>query len=44
MIPNIPFFDNLRNSYVELVLTIPIQFYFARKFYIGIYRELVKQK
>lgn len=44
MIPNIPFFDYLRNPYVQLVLAIPIQFYFGRKFYIGIYRELIKQK
>lgn len=44
MIPNTSFFDSLRNPYVQLALAIPIQFYFGRKFYIGIYRELIKQK
>lgn len=44
MIPNTSFFDSLRNPYVKLALAIPIQFYFGRKFYIGIYRELIKQK
>lgn len=44
MIPSTPFFDVLRNPYVQLALAIPIQFYFGRKFYLGIYRELVKQK
>ncbi|WP_342277184.1 cation-translocating P-type ATPase [Spiroplasma endosymbiont of Nebria brevicollis] len=43
-IPSTPFFDVFRNSYLQLGLTIPIQFYFGRKFYFGIYRELVKQK
>ncbi|WP_375318029.1 heavy metal translocating P-type ATPase [Spiroplasma endosymbiont of Virgichneumon dumeticola] len=43
-IPSTPFFDMFRNPYVQLGLTIPIQFYFGRKFYFGIYRELVKQK
>lgn len=44
MIPNIAVFDSLRNPYLQLILALPIQFYFGRKFYIGIYRELVKQK
>lgn len=44
MIPKTPFFDMLRNPYGQLALAIPIQFYFGRKFYVGIYRELVKQK
>ncbi|WP_342257455.1 cation-translocating P-type ATPase [Spiroplasma endosymbiont of Nomada ruficornis] len=44
MIPNTSFFDSLRNPYVQLALALPIQFYFGRKFYIGIYRELIKQK
>lgn len=43
-IPNISLFDVFKNPYVQLGLTIPIQFYFGRKFYSGIYRELVKQK
>lgn len=43
-IPSTSFFDMLRNPYTQLGLTIPIQFYFGRKFYFGIYRELVKQK
>jgi len=44
MIPGISFLDGLRNPYVQLGLTIPIQFYFGRKFYLGIIRELIKQK
>lgn len=44
MIPNTSFFDSLRNPYVQLALALPIQFYFGRKFYIGIYWELIKQK
>ncbi len=44
MIPNTPFFDMLRNPYGQLGVAIPIQFYFGRKFYVGIYREVVKQK
>ncbi|WP_174480152.1 heavy metal translocating P-type ATPase [Spiroplasma endosymbiont of Danaus chrysippus] len=44
MIPNTSFFDSLRNPYIQLALALPIQFYFGRKFYIGIYRELIKQK
>lgn len=44
MIPNVQIFASLVNPYVQLVLAVPIQFYIGRKFYIGIYRELIKQK
>lgn len=44
MIPNTPALDPLRNMWVQFSLATIIQLYFARKFYIGVYHEIFKQK
>lgn len=44
MIPNTPALDPIRNIWVQFSIATVIQFYFGRKFYLGLYHELVKQK